>query len=194
MSLKKINNKFSIDIKNHFVLASFHPVTNPSSNNDNDVGIFLDSLLEVKDMYYVFTASNIDSGGQEINKKIKKWVSINSQISCYVESFGKDAYFSLLSKADLMIGNSSSGIIESAIFKLPAINILPRQEGRSHNSNIINTLNIKNKIIKSIYLARETRFKKLCNKTNNIFDIKKRGSVSKHVVKSIIKKLDNINA
>ena len=59
-------------------------------------------------------------------------------------------YLSIMKSSDLMIGNSSSGIIEAPSFKIPVLNIGDRQQGRSRTENIYDVEPSKNKIIKAI--------------------------------------------
>lgn len=192
MDLQGINRKFSTSIVSPFALVSFHSTTNPSTSSDNDVDLFLDTLFSRDDLFLVFSSSSADFGGLRFNALIKSWVKNNSDRSVYVSNFGRDAYFSLLLLADLMIGNSSSGILESGNFKIPVINVLPRQKGRIHNDNVINVYNNKNDIIAAIDYALTSDFKNRCNSLDNIFDVDIKGfdTISHYVVETI---LDRIN-
>ena len=67
---------------------------------------------------------------------IKKFVNDHAH-AVMVENFGQLGYLSMLNEASVMVGNSSSGIIEAASFKLPVINIGKRQEGRQRGKNVI---------------------------------------------------------
>ena len=64
-----------------------------------------------------------------------------------------DKYLSLMKHASAMVGNSSSGIIESASFKLPVVNIGIRQDGRERSSNVIDVTHDKNEIADAIKKA-----------------------------------------
>ena len=67
-----------------------------------------------------------------------------------------------MKECEFMIGNSSSGILESMIYKKPAVNILPRQKGRQSNKNVINCKNETVSIIKAIKKAQSVKFKQKC--------------------------------
>jgi GDP/UDP-N,N'-diacetylbacillosamine 2-epimerase (hydrolysing) len=189
-SLEDINKDFKVSITHPFVVISFHPVTNPTAMYDNDIELFLESLFSYEGLFLVFTSSSSDFGGKRFNLIIKDWVKKNSERSVYVESFGKNAYFSLLSMAKFMIGNSSSGLLESANFKIPAINVLPRQKGRLHNDNIINISNNSIEIYDAIDLANSEKFIKICNKVDNIFDAKLEENLSSYVTKKILSHME----
>jgi UDP-N-acetylglucosamine 2-epimerase len=85
----------------------------------------------------VFTYPNSDAGGLAILDRMKDWVSRhpNSRI---VSNLGTTKYYSLMSYAAVMVGNSSSGIVEAASFALPVVNIGARQQGRPCPRNILN--------------------------------------------------------
>ena len=189
-SLEDINKDFKVSITHPFVVISFHPVTNPIEMYDNDIELFLESLFSYEDLFLVFTSSSSDFGGKRFNLIIKDWVKKNSERSVYVESFGKNAYFSLLSMARFMIGNSSSGLLESANFKIPAINVLPRQKGRLHNDNIISISNKSIELFEAIDLANSEKFIQKCNKVDNIFDAKLEENLSIYVTKKILSHME----
>ena len=92
----------------------------------------------LKDTFLIFTSSNIDLGGQQINKMINLYTKINKHKSIFIPSMGQTFYFSSLKHIDALIGNSSSGIYETAQFKIGVVNIGKRQKGRLQNKNIIN--------------------------------------------------------
>ena len=64
-----------------------------------------------------------------------------------------DYYSSVLENSKFIIGNSSSGIVEAATFKKPAINVGSRQKGKFMPPNVINAKNDKNEILKKIRVA-----------------------------------------
>lgn len=170
MSLKNINDKFGISISKPFAIVSFHPVTNPNNYYDNDIEAFINTLFLVDDLFIVFTSSSVENDGLKFNSIIKRYVENNHSHSAYVCNFGRDAYFSLLSETNLMIGNSSSGLLESAMFKLPVVNVLPRQQGRLHNGNVISVNNKKVELLNAINVSLTEEFINKCMNIGNIFN------------------------
>ena len=69
-----------------------------------------------------------------------------------------------------MIGNSSSGLLESAMFKLPVVNVLPRQQGRLHNGNVISVNNKKVELLNAINVSLTEEFINKCMNIGNIFN------------------------
>ena len=188
--LEDINEAFKVSITHPFIVISFHPVTNPEEVYDNDIELFLESIFSIEELFLVFTSSSADFDGKKFNLIIKDFVKNNNNRSVYVDSFGKDAYFSLLSMTKFMIGNSSSGLLESCNFKIPAINVLPRQKGRIHNENVISVRNNKQELLRAITLASSEDFIKTCARVDNIFDAKLNENSSDYVVKKILNRLE----
>ena len=136
-------------------------------------------------MFYVFTAANADFGGKKINSIIKNWTKKNYRNSAFVENFGGDYYLNLMNLCKCMIGNSSSGIVESGYFKKPVINILPRQKGRDKNINVIDVSNNTQAISKAVNKAISKKFKKKCEKMKDIFKVMESYKISNYVYSRI---------
>ena len=147
----------------------------------------LSVLKGFKKFGIIFTSSNYDTNNNFFTRKTKAFVRKNKN-AYLVENFGKDYYFSILKIINCMIGNSSSGILESPAFKLPVINIGNRQDGRFKNKNIISLKSNfrKNELIKKINQAISLKFSK---KLKKIKDLNYRSNSSFKIIK-IIKKLD----
>ncbi len=181
--INKFYKKFIINAP--FVLVTFHPVTNSNNTKDNDLDALFRNIKLFKNLNFLITASNHDTGGNEINLKIKKFVKLNKNTK-FIHNLGRDLYYQAMNECEFMIGNSSSGIIESMIYKKPSINILPRQLGRQSNKNVINCNNSFFEIKKCINKASSEKFKQKCKKLNNVFD-KKKNNPSEIILNKIIK-------
>ena len=162
------NFKDNFIIKKPFVLATFHPATNTKNKKDNDISDLLKALALYRKLNVIFTASNHDSGGSHINDKIIKHVKKNKNF-IFVPNLGRKLYHQAINNCEFMIGNSSSGVIESMIYKKPSINILPRQLGRKGNLNIIHCKNEYGAIVKSINKALSKNFKKKMSRNDKYF-------------------------
>ncbi len=133
--VKKENFRIPFD---DFILATFHPET-----IDNSKGKYINVILDViQSLVYlgycfVITKGNSDLGGDELNNKIFGLSKKNPENIIVIDSFGKFNYFSAMKQCQLILGNSSSALIESASFQKWAINVGDRQKGREHNENVI---------------------------------------------------------
>lgn len=83
----------------------------------------------------VFTAPNSDPGGRAVRAKIEAFAA-KRDWAVFHETLGARLYANVMRHADVMIGNSSSGLIESPLFGLPVINVGNRQDGRARAGNV----------------------------------------------------------
>jgi UDP-hydrolysing UDP-N-acetyl-D-glucosamine 2-epimerase len=141
-----------------FVLATYHPATleNQSARAQMDEVI---AAVAERDMPVVFTMPNADPGGREVSELIRAFTGGHERVF-YVENLGTQAYFSVMANAALMLGNSSSGIIEACSFGLPVVNIGTRQQGRVRGSNVIDVACERAAIIAGINQALDPAFRR----------------------------------
>lgn len=152
---QEFRNKYKIN--NPYVLCTFHPETLNPERNIEYSNIIYDSLLAIsKSLDIVITLPNNDTNSNIIRDKIYKIKNILNEKLIIIDNFGRDNYYAALKYCTLVLGNSSSGIYESASFKKYNINIGDRQKGRLHSENTINVpyntediLNIFNQILKN---------------------------------------------
>ncbi len=152
MKFEKPSNfvkKFKFKFLKKNILVSFHPETLSEDYGLKGFNILLASLSKFKDVRIIFTGTNPDVSNQKILKQIKKFV-LNNKNSKLIYSMGKKGYLSYLKYCNLLIGNSSSGIIEAPSFNTPSINLGNRQEGRIFAKSVINMKYNKRLIIKQI--------------------------------------------
>jgi len=141
-----------------FVLATYHPATleNQSARAQMDEVI---AAVAERDMPVVFTMPNAEPGGREVSELIRAFTGGHERVF-YVENLGTQAYFSVMANAALMLGNSSSGIIEACSFGLPVVNIGTRQQGRVRGSNVIDVACERAAIIAGINQALDPAFRR----------------------------------
>ena len=105
------------------------------------------------------TMPNSDTSGNVIYQKLKNYSQQYPDKFRLIDNLGQKGYLSAMKYAQLMIGNSSSGIIESASFRLPVVNIGDRQGGRFKPKNIIDCICSEEAITKAINQALSNEFK-----------------------------------
>lgn len=118
------------------VLFTYHPVTLNSNDINDDINHIF-SVLDQMDLNVLFTYANADDSGRLINQKIENFCLSNPTKYKVVKSLGQIRYLSAMKYIDLLIGNTSSGIIEAASFQKPVVNIGDRQKGRLQSGNVI---------------------------------------------------------
>ena len=117
-------------------LFTYHPVTLSNSDINDEVDEIL-AVIEKSDLNVLFTYANADDNGRIINQKIESFCQNNPKKYKVVKSLGQLRYLSAMKYVNLLIGNTSSGIIEAASFQKPVVNIGDRQKGRLQSGNVI---------------------------------------------------------
>jgi UDP-hydrolysing UDP-N-acetyl-D-glucosamine 2-epimerase len=135
MTRVNLEKNLNLDLKKPYVIVTLHPETIGRVSNSKLAECFLNVCAE-KDIDFIVTMPNADPGGNEIRTIIKKTAEQNDKFHVF-ENLGTRAYFSLMKYASAMAGNSSSGIIEAASFRLPVVNVGNRQKGRVRGINVI---------------------------------------------------------
>ncbi|MGB1307435.1 MAG: UDP-N-acetylglucosamine 2-epimerase [Oceanihabitans sp.] len=122
-----------------FALITFHPETVSVTDNEKFALETLKGLSELaKDIELVITMPNADTLGSVFREAMLKLKKANPNQVILIENFGKINYFSAMHYASILIGNTSSGIIEAASFNKYVVNVGDRQKGRDQSENIIN--------------------------------------------------------
>ena len=144
----KLETKINLSLNNPTLLVTLHPVTLEFEDTLYHIKCLLGALQKLE-IQAVFTYPNSDTSGRIIIDKIKKFITENDWASSVI-NFGQEGYFSMMSYSSAMVGNSSSGIIESASFGIPVVNIGNRQRGRVHSFNVVNVDYNQNEIVNAI--------------------------------------------
>lgn len=143
------------------ILCTYHPLT----LKDDDAGSTLQELFESLDrlptVKVVFTKGNADTGGRIINKMIDDYAARNADRVVAFVNLGQVRYLSLLCEADVVLGNSSSGIVEAPSAKTPTVNIGERQRGRLKAPSIIDCDESADAIAAAIERALSPAFQKV---------------------------------
>ena len=150
---KKFEEQLGFRLNKNNFLVTYHPETTKKSYNIKAFKNILNALDDVKDSNIIFTLSNADADGGSINKVIKSFVKKNKKKSIYFSSMGQDLYYCAIKYCDIVIGNTSSGIIEAPYFNTISINVGDRQKGRISANSVIQSMSDKLSIEKSIKKA-----------------------------------------
>lgn len=117
------------------LLVTFHPVTREPEHTATHIHELLTALERVN-RAAVFTYPNSDTHGRLIIAAINEYARSHANVRV-LPNLGTETYFSLMSHAAAMVGNSSSGIVEAASVGLPVVNVGRRQRGRIRGRNVI---------------------------------------------------------
>ena len=144
-----------------YALCTYHPVTMEKGGVEKNIAEFLAAVKAFPDMQFIVTKSNADEGGAKINELLDAADKEISNLHVYT-SLGVRRYLSLMRFAECVVGNSSSGIIETPAFKVPTVNIGDRQKGRLGAESIINCAEDSASIIDAVNKALSAEFRAVC--------------------------------
>lgn len=126
-----------LDLTRPLFLITYHPAT----LDEADPVASLDELLRALDRFpeaaLLFTKANADAGGRAINQRLETYLGTPSGRAVLAASLGQALYLAALKQAAVVIGNSSSGIIEAPAAGTPTVNLGIRQKGRLRAASII---------------------------------------------------------
>ena len=179
---KELEKSINFEFGKKTVLVTFHPVTLENSTSKDQFQDLINALDKFNNFKIIFTKANSDTDGRIINTMIDKYVENNKDKAIAFASMGQLKYLSAMKYVDLVIGNSSSGIIEVPSFKVPTINIGDRQKGRVQAETIINCEPLESEIHKAIELGLSSDFKNKIKKTVNPYGD---GNVSQKILHAI---------
>ena len=182
---KDFENSLGFKLGKKNILVTFHPQTIAKNSASKQFSQILNALDSLKDTHFIFTGANADNGGKIINEMAQSYCLKNPEKAIFAISLGQLRYLSAIKHADIVLGNSSSGISEAPSLKKATINIGNRQKGRIKAASIIDTKCDKSKILKAIKKAYSKDFQAKLKSVKNPYD-------SGFASKKIIKVLENI--
>lgn len=160
----QVEKKLGITLRKESILALYHPVT-----------LMKDTVQEAEEMLaalrrskhqILFIYPNADAGSRKLIQKMERFVAGNPESKLFV-NLDHTTYLSLLKNVDLLIGNSSSGIIESASLGIPTLNIGIRQRGREHAANVLDIPANRKDIRKAMQHALTPHFRRSIQNLEN---------------------------
>ncbi|MBF0189991.1 MAG: UDP-N-acetylglucosamine 2-epimerase (hydrolyzing) [Magnetococcales bacterium] len=138
MDLQALSAHAGVDFARRPVaLMTYHPVTLDDHTAASQHVTTILAALAATDLTTLITMPNADAGGEAIFQAIEHHCRAHPERFHLVKSLGQRGYLSAMRHAGVMIGNSSSGILEAASFRLPVVNIGDRQGGRIKPANVI---------------------------------------------------------
>jgi UDP-hydrolysing UDP-N-acetyl-D-glucosamine 2-epimerase len=157
LTREEMEKRLQIDLQTPTILVAYHPVT-----------IARDTLQEVDSLFaalgsltnqILFCYPNADAGSRELIERTKSFLASRRGYGKVFTNLDTVTYLSLLRQVHMLVGNSSSGIMESASFALPTVNVGLRQQGRERARNVLDADADANSILEAIARARAPQFR-----------------------------------
>ncbi|MPL68891.1 GDP/UDP-N,N'-diacetylbacillosamine 2-epimerase (hydrolyzing) [bioreactor metagenome] len=186
LSLSEFEKSINFKLRTKNFLITYHPVTLSHISPSKAVYELLQALEKYKDVGIIFTQANSDTDGRIINEILNKYVEENADHMIMVNTLGQLRYLTAIKYADVVVGNSSSGLIEVPAFGTPTVNIGDRQRGRLKGASVIDCDEIADSIIRAIDKALSDSFREKVKTVDNPYG---NGNVSFKIV-HILKNAD----
>ena len=161
----ELEAEIGFDLAPPVLLVVYHPVTLEDATAERQMDEILLALSR-RGSCCIFIMPNADTGGRIISQKIRHFVESHPDSKSLV-SIRRDLYLNLMRFVSVLVGNSSSGIIEAASFELPVVNIGNRQRGRTKPANVIDVGYTAEEILTGIQQAVTPAFRKGLKGINN---------------------------
>ena len=160
----EILGQFNLKDDESIIVVAYHPVTMHRNSNLEQHAVF--DALERRKEQIVFCFPNADTGSHKIMQQAKEFCENHKNAQMHT-NLPAQTYWGLLKCANLMLGNSSSGIMETASLQLPTVNIGIRQLGRDRAGNIIDVEADSIKISQAIDKGLSSNFKQSIRNISN---------------------------
>ena len=152
-------------------IVTYHPVTLSNVSTEEQCKNLLEALDEIERLQIIFTKANADTDGRIINRMMEQYVATHKGKSCIFTSLGQKRYLSAVALADVVAGNSSSGLSEVPSFRVPTVNIGERQKGRTCGKSVICCSNDKADIKKAVSKALTNEFRDSITEEDNPYSM-----------------------
>ena len=158
LSREDLARELGLPDRGPWIVVAFHPVTLEYRDTPAHVEELL-AALDKADGTLLMTYPNADTGGGAIIERLEEFAAVCPRARL-VKRLGERRYLSLLRHADLLVGNSSSGIIQAPSFELPVVNVGARQQGRLRAANVLDVDCRREEIGRGIEAALRPDFRK----------------------------------
>jgi UDP-hydrolysing UDP-N-acetyl-D-glucosamine 2-epimerase len=158
LSRKEIGERLGRPLGRPTLLVTFHPETLAVADVPRQAEELTNALEKVEGDIIV-TAPGLDTAYRVISAALER-LAPRRPFMRLATTLGDDVYTSLLREADVMVGNSSSGLIEAPSFGLPVVNVGDRQRGRLRAANVLDVGHDREAIAEAIRRALDPAFRR----------------------------------
>lgn len=184
LSLEELEKSIDFKFRKINFLVTYHPVTLSHIDPSEAVCELVHALENYKDVGIIFTQANSDTDGRIINEILNKYVEKNTNYMIMVNTLGQVRYLTAIKYVNVVIGNSSSGLIEAPAFRTPTVNIGDRQRGRIKGESVIDCDENVESIIKAIDKALSDSFRRKIKTIDSPYGKENVSSKIVHILKN----------
>lgn len=155
---KTLESKYGFKFSGNEILLVQHPVTTQIESTKHQITNSL-KAIQMVNKPTIAVAPNSDAGNNVIFKHLEAFSKSHSSFMLF-KSFPRSDYLGMLKNCKVLVGNSSSGIIEASYFKIPVVNIGIRQKNREKGPNVLDAednsiFSIHNRLVKALKMKKQ---------------------------------------
>ena len=165
-TLEELQQELALDLKKPPILITYHPTT-IARDTTREADALFSALATIPDKL-LFCYPNADAGSHLLMERTEEFLQNRSNAQMFV-NLNPLSYWSLLRNAALLLGNSSSGIMEAASFAVPAVNVGIRQRGRERARNVLDVEATTESILEGIAKAQSQEFRRSLAGMENLY-------------------------
>ncbi len=162
----ELRRALELSLADEVAVVAYHPVTLFKDTTTEADAVF--AALEHLSGQIIFCYPNADAGSHDLMARIQSFCATHPDAHLFI-NLPAITYWSLLREASILLGNSSSGIMEAASFALPVVNVGMRQQGRERGPNILDADATVESILAQISRSREPAFRESLRSMENIY-------------------------
>jgi UDP-hydrolysing UDP-N-acetyl-D-glucosamine 2-epimerase len=155
---EQLETRLGIALKHPTLLVAYHPVTLARDTVREADSLF--AALQTLPDQILFCYPNADAGSRNLIERARAFAASRGDDAQVFVNLDALTYWSLLKQVDVLAGNSSSGIMESASFALPTVNIGVRQQGRERARNVLDAAAETSSILAALARAKSPEFRR----------------------------------
>jgi UDP-hydrolysing UDP-N-acetyl-D-glucosamine 2-epimerase len=156
-TLEQVQQRLAVDLHRPTIVVAYHPVTIARDTLQETDALF--RALESFEDQILFCYPNADAGSRTLIQRATSFVAHRGMGKIFT-NLDAMTYWSLLRQVEMLVGNSSSGIMETASLSLPTVNVGLRQQGRERPRNVLDAIADASAIIKCMNVARSPEFRR----------------------------------
>jgi UDP-hydrolysing UDP-N-acetyl-D-glucosamine 2-epimerase len=162
----ELEKALELSLADEVMVVAYHPVT-----------LFKHTTTEAEEVFaalgrlsgqIIFCYPNADAGSHELMACIRTFCAMRPNAHLFI-NLASITYWSLLREASVLLGNSSSGIMEAASFGLPVVNVGMRQQGRERGPNILDAEASVESLLAQVSRSRLPTFRESLRSSTNIY-------------------------
>lgn len=166
----KLEEELGLTLRNPLVVLAYHPSTVPGEDPFRTSRELLAAMDDLRPGALVCNLPNADPQYGSIRSALRDYAEARDW-AVAVSSLGHEHYLSLLRHADLIVGNSSSGIIEAPVLGTPAVNVGQRQDGRPTAESVLTVPPNRAAVLQACRAALEPEFRSMAAKVESPYDL-----------------------